>query len=290
MPGLSEDFDLYATLRDELRRSGLPFDSLTLINEASAATLGTAVDIRMQGVPGPRDFVLLRLADVVGGGVVSGHRLVTGSAGQGPEIGHLTVRSDGVLCRRCGARGCLETVASTPALSRELSVALGEREAPASDPTPAPTLMSKFAGDSAPHPAYAEAMREAGWWTGVALSQVVNLFNPQLIVLADPNRGDRAGAPPAPIDDRQFQHGVETSLRQNSLGPAYSHLMGGSGEHGVFGVQFGDRSKREHGLAVTDERGDMLRMVGAAADLVYAFGDDAFARRLSGAHEFTPRR
>lgn len=61
------------------------------------------------------DLVYVRLSDGVGGGLVVSGRLVTGSQGFAGELGHVTADPTGVECR-CGKRGCLETVASTPAI------------------------------------------------------------------------------------------------------------------------------------------------------------------------------
>lgn len=62
-----------------------------------------------------QDLIYIRLSDGVGGGVVVNGRLVTGAAGVAGELGHVTAQVDGDQCR-CGKRGCLETVASLPAV------------------------------------------------------------------------------------------------------------------------------------------------------------------------------
>ncbi|MCW4460058.1 ROK family transcriptional regulator [Microbacterium sp. MPKO10] len=61
------------------------------------------------------NLVYLRLSDGVGGGLVVNGRLVSGSRGFAGELGHVTATASGVACR-CGKRGCLETVASVPAI------------------------------------------------------------------------------------------------------------------------------------------------------------------------------
>jgi|GEM_PF-5161778 len=291
MPNLAKaDFDLHTALRRQLSEKGLPAEPLALINDASAAALGTVVDLRMQGMPRPpRDLALLWLAEGVGGGVISGHRLVTGNAGFAAEIGHLAVRADGVLCRHCGARGCLETVASTGAINREVNAAFVEGATFGwSGEHP---LVVDVGEDVLRHPAYTEAMREAGWWTGIALAQVVNLFNPQIVVLTDPHGPSVSVAEigaPAPVRDKQFQRSVEGALRRNSLDPSYHHLMGAFGNQEVYGLQFGVHSRSDHGIDVSEERAPMLEMVGAAADLVDTFADEALAARLKAAHQLTP--
>jgi predicted NBD/HSP70 family sugar kinase len=61
------------------------------------------------------DLLYVRLSDGVGGGLVVGGRLVTGSSGLAGELGHVTVDPNGAECR-CGKRGCVETIASVPAI------------------------------------------------------------------------------------------------------------------------------------------------------------------------------
>jgi predicted NBD/HSP70 family sugar kinase len=61
------------------------------------------------------DLIYVRISDGVGGGLVVGGRLVTGSAGLAGELGHVGVNAHGASCR-CGKNGCLETVASVPAI------------------------------------------------------------------------------------------------------------------------------------------------------------------------------
>lgn len=64
---------------------------------------------------GADDVILVRLADGVGAGVVLSGHLWRGARAAAGEIGHLVVVDDGAPCP-CGLRGCLETIASTPAI------------------------------------------------------------------------------------------------------------------------------------------------------------------------------
>ncbi|CAM3572710.1 ROK family transcriptional regulator [Isoptericola cucumis] len=64
---------------------------------------------------GPTDLIYVRLSDGVGGGLVVAGSLVRGARGFSGELGHVTADPGGVTCR-CGKRGCLETIASVPAI------------------------------------------------------------------------------------------------------------------------------------------------------------------------------
>ena len=80
-------------------------------NDASSAAWGA---FTLRGAV--EDLVLLTLGTGVGGGIVSGGKLLTGKVGCGSELGHLYVGGD-ALCG-CGAIGCLEAWASTSGLTR----------------------------------------------------------------------------------------------------------------------------------------------------------------------------
>jgi predicted NBD/HSP70 family sugar kinase len=91
------------------------FDAPILIdNNTRFAGLAEAVWDRSDDVD---SLLYVRLADGVGGGLVVGGRLVVGSFGMAGEIGHVSVPSESNQCW-CGKSGCLETVASVPAIIR----------------------------------------------------------------------------------------------------------------------------------------------------------------------------
>lgn len=88
------------------------FDAPVIVdNNTRLAALAEAIS----GADSTADLVYVRLSDGVGGGLVVGGQLVTGSSGLAGELGHVTVEPAGRPCR-CGKRGCLETVASVPAI------------------------------------------------------------------------------------------------------------------------------------------------------------------------------
>ncbi|WP_234018390.1 ROK family protein [Streptomyces sp. FXJ7.023] len=88
------------------------FDAPVIVdNNTRLAALAEAIS----GADSVADLVYVRLSDGVGGGLVVGGQLVTGSTGLAGELGHVTVEPAGRPCR-CGKRGCLETVASVPGI------------------------------------------------------------------------------------------------------------------------------------------------------------------------------
>ncbi|MBP7569232.1 MAG: ROK family protein, partial [Acidobacteria bacterium] len=106
-------------LRDELQRR---FDVPAVVdNDANAGTLG---EWRFGAGRGFDDLLYVNVGTGIGGGVVSGGRLVRGAANLAGEIGHTTIVRDGPPCT-CGRRGCLEACASGDALARRGAAALG---------------------------------------------------------------------------------------------------------------------------------------------------------------------
>jgi glucokinase len=96
-----------------------------LVNDADAAAWGEY----LAGPPaGDGAWVMLTLGTDVGGGVIVGGRLLTGSTGVAGELGHLLVDPDGPVCV-CGARGCLATYASGTAMLRRARTLLDSPQA-----------------------------------------------------------------------------------------------------------------------------------------------------------------
>jgi predicted NBD/HSP70 family sugar kinase len=118
------------------------------------------------------DLLYLRLSDGVGGGLVVGGRLVTGSSGLAGELGHVTVDPDGLECR-CGKRGCVETVASVPAIlasCRDRGLAIDD-------------LDGLAAAVDRSHPVADQVLRAAGSAVGRVLSAASMVLNPADIVI-----------------------------------------------------------------------------------------------------------
>jgi glucokinase len=83
-------------------------------NDAKALALAEGWRGAASGV---RDFIAMVVSTGVGGGIVLDGRLLDGAAGNAGHIGHVIVEPGGEPCA-CGARGCLEALASGPSISR----------------------------------------------------------------------------------------------------------------------------------------------------------------------------
>lgn len=127
------------------------------------------------------DFAVVTFEHGVGMGFVMNHRIYRGSQGLGMELGHIKVQLDGALCR-CGQRGCLEAYVADYALAREATTALnwGHRDGQATAVLLESLYQHAKSGDATARSIF----RRAGRFLAVGLANVVNLFDPALIVLS----------------------------------------------------------------------------------------------------------
>lgn len=127
------------------------------------------------------DFAVVTIENGVGMGLVLNNALYRGSFGMGLELGHTKVQIDGALCR-CGQRGCLEAYLADYALAREAATALDQPfDAPHSMQTSLERLFEKARDGDA---AALTIFQRAGRYLTLGLSNVMQLFDPALIVLS----------------------------------------------------------------------------------------------------------
>ena len=163
-------------------RLGLPVE---VDNDANCAVWAEA---RAGAAAGCTDVALLTIGTGIGGGLVLGGRLYRGFAGAGAEMGHMVVDINGPPCQgNCPNWGCLEAVASGSALVREAALRVGrEPDTPLGRALeegraltgPLVTEMA-FDGDAVA----GAAVRVIGERLGVGIANLVNIFNPQVVVI-----------------------------------------------------------------------------------------------------------
>jgi glucokinase len=137
---------------------------------------------------GARDAVMLTLGTGIAGGILIDGELYRGSQGAGGELGHMVVWADGPDCGPgCPSRGCLEALVSGTALAAAArSVA---EHSPQSELGKALAAGREISGPLVTELAYdgdpeALALLEGlGAWLGVGLANVVNIFNPEVVVI-----------------------------------------------------------------------------------------------------------
>ena len=127
------------------------------------------------------DFAVVTIESGVGMGLVLGNELYRGAHGMGLELGHTKVQLDGALCR-CGQRGCLEAYLADYALTREAGTAVGQTFDASRGPED--MLSQLFEQAKNGQQAAQTIFRRAGRYLSVGLSNVIQLFDPALIILS----------------------------------------------------------------------------------------------------------
>ncbi|MBN1563896.1 MAG: ROK family transcriptional regulator [Anaerolineae bacterium] len=127
-----------------------------------------------------RDFLVITTGRGVGMGIVTNGAIYRGSTGGAGEFGHIVIDPDGFACS-CGNRGCLETFVSEPWLMRRA-------ELNGLHVTSPDDLIALAYAD---HPIARDMLMAAGRALGQATANLVNLFNPSLIIIS--GEGVRAG-------------------------------------------------------------------------------------------------
>ena len=136
------------------------------------ANLGALAELTWGSGRDCSNFAYIKAATGIGAGIVIDGKLLRGASGTAGEIGHTTLDGRGALCY-CGNRGCLETVASGPAI---ISL-VGDRDG-------APlTLGGVIAMAAEGDVRCRRALSDAGREIGIAIAGLCNLINPERVVI-----------------------------------------------------------------------------------------------------------
>jgi glucokinase-like ROK family protein len=164
-----------------MSRFGIP---VFVENEANCAAMGeyfygVAHDVK--------DFIYLKTGVGLGGGIMIGGQLFKGAHGFGGEVGHITLYESGELCG-CGRRGCWETYISPGAILRSATAKYMQN--------PSSLMLDLVGGDLSQltletllraaeqgDPPACKTFEETAVHIGVGLTNLVNIFNPELVVL-----------------------------------------------------------------------------------------------------------
>jgi predicted NBD/HSP70 family sugar kinase len=200
------------------------------------ANLGALAEAAFGAGQDASDLIYLKVASGIGAGLLLNGRLYRGTGGLAGELGHFLVDPNGLVCR-CGNRGCLETLAATGALVELLGRSHGD------DMTVQRMLDLARAGDVGCR----RVIADAGRAIGRAISMLINMLNPELVVVG----GDLAAAGDLLLD------GVRDSIARAAL-----------------------PSAAEAAEVVTGVLGERAQVLGAIA-LVISEADRAFPTRLA---------
>ncbi|MDQ1485007.1 MAG: hypothetical protein QOJ62_700 [Actinomycetota bacterium] len=184
MPGVVRGSDGFVEFAPNLQWRGVPFGELL------AKRLGVTVPVRIandgdlgglaehvRGAGRGIDNLIYLAGEVgIGGGIIVDGHTVAGAQGYAGELGHMIVNPDGRSCR-CGSRGCLETEVGEDAVliacGREAG---GGRNA----------LLEVFAAANVGEERALEGLRHIALWVARGLASLVNILNPDAIILGGP--------------------------------------------------------------------------------------------------------
>lgn len=182
-------------------------------NDANAAAYG---EWKAGAGRGTRDCVFVTVSTGIGGGIVSGGKLIRGRSSSAGELGHITLDWNGPVCP-CGNVGCLELYASGTAIGKAAAAAAAADEAEGrallqltgGHPdriTSREVALAASSGD----PLSLRILREAGRALGVGLVSFVHVANPDLIILG--GGASRIGEPLLGPMEETFRKHVIASL------------------------------------------------------------------------------
>jgi glucokinase len=160
----------------DLVRAKLKGVRCLLENDANAAAYGE----KWAGVGrNVNNLVLFTLGTGIGGGVIIDGKVLHGFNDVAAELGHQVVFADGRLCG-CGNHGCIEAYASAPATVRRMkeAIAAGRKTILKGDFEAEDISKAALKGDQTAR----EIMEETGRLLGVVATNMLHIFNPQMVV------------------------------------------------------------------------------------------------------------
>jgi len=181
LPNLPRQWSGFPAVEFLAQRTGKP---AFLLNDARLAALG---EYSFGAGHASTGMLVVTVGTGIGGGLILDGRLRLGLCGAAGEIGHTTILPDGPVCS-CGSRGCLETLASGPALSVQGALLARIGAAPRlaamvdgswAQITPKEMAMAARQGDQP----VAAAIEEAATYLGIGIANAVTLTAVERVVI-----------------------------------------------------------------------------------------------------------
>ncbi|MDI5941244.1 ROK family protein, partial [Micromonospora sp. DH15] len=248
-------------------------------------TVGNVADVaafaeHARGVAAGCDNVIYLYGDVgVGAGIIAGGRRLTGHGGYSGEVGHMVVVRGGEPCE-CGSRGCWETEIGEHGLLR----AAGRSDARGPD-----AVLAVFEAADRGDARAQTAVRQAGDWLGFGVANLVNIFNPEMVIFGGTMR-DLYLAAAAQVRSRLNSMGLpacleHVRLRTPKLGDDAA-LIGAeiSRQHGVLDQLVVDAANKLGATLPTDATAEQKGWLKEMQESTGARFDQIFVTRLRVAH------
>lgn len=178
--------DGHAVAQDITSKTGLP---VVMSNDADCMAIGEGSSGAAKET---RHYIAVTLGTGVGGAIVSNGVLIQGVNGSGGEIGHLSIDHNGPECT-CGGRGCLEAYIGREGIRKFIA----DNHPELVDFSLKKLCNMAIAGDEKASEIYSYI----GRYLGIGLAGLVNVFNPEMIVIG----GGIAGAGNLLIKPMEFE-------------------------------------------------------------------------------------
>lgn len=169
-------------LKKELeKRLNLP---VFIENDCNLQTLGVyAKELQAK----PKSLVGIFLGTGIGAGIILDGKPFAGFNRSAGEIGHMVLQVGGPRCA-CGNRGCFEALASRTAIFKRLELAVKEGQKTVLTDLLGPQLEDMRSGDlrkaiKRGDKLVERVIEEAAEYTGIAVANVINLLNPEVVVI-----------------------------------------------------------------------------------------------------------
>lgn len=174
--------------------------------------VGGYAEFRLGAGRGYRDIIAAFVGTGIGGCLIQGGEIVAGSTSNAGEIGHIIVKAGGPRCG-CGARGCMEALASKTAIGRRVQKAvrkglptvLGDKMARKGGRLKSGDLAESVAAKDL---VALKEVHRAAHFLGLGLGSLMNVLGPEIVIIG----GGVAGALGQPYIDL-----VRTSARSQAL-------------------------------------------------------------------------
>jgi glucokinase len=179
-------------------------------NDANLMALGEA---KYGAGIGHANIICLTIGTGIGGGIIINGDLYRGSNYAGAELGHMSIKYDGIKCR-CGGRGCLEKYSSATAMIEFYRKSTAKLGLPRRQEQLTVKEMFREARDG--NAAAIETIDKATYFLGRGIASLMNIFNPTCIIIG----GGVAEAGRQYLDKVEataFKYAMQPSVEQTKI-------------------------------------------------------------------------
>jgi len=157
---------------------------VSIENDGNSAMLGV-YETELQAKP--KHAIGIFIGTGIGGGIIIDGKIYSGFKGTAGEFGHMVIEVGGPKCN-CGSRGCFEALASRTAIFRQIQTAVKDGQKTLLTEILGPDLNDLRSGDLRKAIRKGDSfvekvIEEAAEYTGIAVANLINIFNPQTVVL-----------------------------------------------------------------------------------------------------------